>query len=496
MDKMAIKAKIIEQKWSETVRKVRIKRLEDGTISEQTTYETRIKPKTGEVYRSLSKQIDNFLNILENNDSCLSWFPLEEMSEDQIVEIAVFFIEASKETRALYVRSEHKGLSKVYYQLLNHPNEFYNSLRRQKEGNITGQNQEIEDEAWIENIEIERETNGIITKEIKSAERQIEPIIKEGPRLTDNKRVQILDAIDLVRVIISIGFDTASYELMRDELVKINDAILDSLYEERAQYKLLGLGVSYPGYCDQYIEFIYQAVNMLLFQFIIWDLTAKEKLKRIEKFKHLIGLIEASIDEDISHYNQEMHDFKKKVSPYITTRFVQYSLRKAYNEELEIILNFLRKNPPSYNQNSTPQKRISEETRKQQEICDLFSLVQKNESCYIAGEESTKNVLFHETFEDNFKYRRKTARTIVREILDDIPVDREYLWFLDMKYLRGFFHELEMPAIYDPFSDLCVQLRRLLLKPYSVADDKGTHETTHLLCSALLHGIYTSLLAG
>ncbi len=78
------------------------------------------KPKTGDDYRSLSKQINTFLEHLEEEDSPLQWLPLKDFCEQQIVDLTITFLKRPKKekNRFLYNDIKHSEIMCDYGSLM------------------------------------------------------------------------------------------------------------------------------------------------------------------------------------------------------------------------------------------------------------------------------------------------------------------------------------------------------------------------------------------
>jgi len=76
------------------------------------------EPKSGDTYRSMGLQIDNFISHIRKQDSPLSWMPIDIMSDLEISQVAVAYLQRSKKNRLLLDNIEHKGLKYDYSDLI------------------------------------------------------------------------------------------------------------------------------------------------------------------------------------------------------------------------------------------------------------------------------------------------------------------------------------------------------------------------------------------
>ena len=68
----------------------------------------------GDDYRSLSKQVDNFIIHLKKEDSPLQWLPLELMTDNEISDILIAYLDRSNENRLLLNNLDFEGMKYDY----------------------------------------------------------------------------------------------------------------------------------------------------------------------------------------------------------------------------------------------------------------------------------------------------------------------------------------------------------------------------------------------
>ena len=58
--------------------------------------------ESGDKYRSLRIQLDHFVERIEKEDSPLKWLPLENMSEEELADIADRFLDCVSKNRLFF----------------------------------------------------------------------------------------------------------------------------------------------------------------------------------------------------------------------------------------------------------------------------------------------------------------------------------------------------------------------------------------------------------
>jgi len=79
--------------------------------------------KSGEEYRSLSKQIDNFLKFMDDKTTPLYWLPIDIMTENEIAQIICSYIKRNKENktnRLLLHNLNYEGIRYNYFHFVAH----------------------------------------------------------------------------------------------------------------------------------------------------------------------------------------------------------------------------------------------------------------------------------------------------------------------------------------------------------------------------------------
>lgn len=82
---------------------------------------------------------------------------------------------------------------------------------------------------------------------------------------------------------------------------------------------------------------------------------------------------------------------------------------------------------------------------------------------------------------------RKTSTTMVREILAGITPEPQYLMFLDMKIIRGYFREKNMLKEYEIYNRICSRVKCMFLKAYSSINDVEAYRLVHRSCFEFLY---------
>lgn len=84
--------------------------------------------------------------------------------------------------------------------------------------------------------------------------------------------------------------------------------------------------------------------------------------------------------------------------------------------------------------------------------------------------------------------------TLIREINEfgikdkngEYKIDGRYLMFLDTKFIRGIFWELDILSGYKGYCDICIAIRELLLLSYKLYNEGDAYKLIRNICSGLL----------
>lgn len=417
------------------------------------------EPKSGDAYRGMSLQIDNFINHIKKQDSPLSWMPIEIMSDLEISQVAVAYLKRSEENRLLLDNIEHKGLKYDYSDLI------------------------------ATDLEKERDKESIL---------EITPVLGTFVKL------KIKEEIPPMKKVLR-NCCRGDFLLTRDYYAKWSTTILANILDEKNLIFCMGIGFTYVDYIGQYISFVESMVIESLMAFIIRNEFVHDKIAALsiieKKLPALTQMMDERVEKSRSDLIQRREHFRldNEYADMISLYYVQFLSRRAKYDEMELIYQTLLEEivsnpalfesptaPPKSNladYKSTELKRLITEgapvpqfTQKLYETQQLIEIMRATGNEYY----SSQNVLdlkpiFRELFMSNSSYRDNKAMSIARGIIrhsPNITLDAAQAMFLDAKISRGYFRQWNMMQEYAQFTRIISTFRRELLKAYAALDDR------------------------
>ena len=174
------------------------------------------KEKSGDEYRSFSKQVENIILHLLDVNSPINLLPLDIMTEDEVAQFILHIMDIQV-SREIFNNLKQPGFKKDISQLL-----------------IDTSNKESQ-----------------------------EMLRREFPTLGNLKIDEVIDNVKL-----ALRIDWFEEHInMKSNIVKISkqsDAICREIVYERELAKCIGIDIHNPGYMESYIDFVEVAVSELL----------------------------------------------------------------------------------------------------------------------------------------------------------------------------------------------------------------------------------------
>ncbi len=423
--------------------------------------------KTGDEYRSLRIQLDHFVDHINNEDSPLSWLPLEDMTEEELSDIAVQFYRRNKGNRLLFRGLSYKGIKYDYSDLL-----------------------------------IEREDR----------KREITDLATAIPELKDYHTLKITEIITNINIDL-VGARHEGYLRTAKRMLEYSDSILSEILEEKDLFKCIGLGFTNTQYIEQYIKVCERICFGTLYYFIMANPNMKdykEALSIVEdKVIDMRKTIFEKLEEEKNNYHRDVrfhldyYGTARNNSDSIMMYYVQFLNRQAWYGEWNEIFRLLpaKSVAPVKNEYVKYEKyqnkiddyilegdKVHELKRKKDECQKLLVFARNNENFWASGEDAkTVKILIREGFMEKSKYNRRTAMAVIRNILAGQEPDVTELMFLDAKILRGTFREQGYLDGFDKFVEICTLLRDIFLMPYRTINDRAAYKLVNRICYEFLY---------
>lgn len=454
MNYSKIKESVIKKRWPET------------------------EAKSGDDYRSLSKQIDNFIDHIKRADSPLHWLPLEIMTDEEIADIANTYLDRSEANRLLLNNLDYKGMKYDYSDLI---------VKDTKH-----------EELWRN-----------LTKTI--------------PQLKKYKKLNILELItEINTALVHAQYD--GYMKTAVELLKYIDLILAEILNEKNLFKCIGLGYINTEYIEQYITVCERVVEGALFFLITSNPNVSDKSDALNKVEEKLAYAYATIEKELlvakekliysRELEKEYYEADPKDSVNISLFYVQFLERKSYYEEIEKIISLLKeeiyirpdlygaaiplrdKKVDAYSKLELKEY-ICEEIKvpaydaKYDELLEFFKIADfsfNNKNMWASASNALDvKIAFREFFLSKQTYMRKTSTAMIREILERIVPESRHLMFLDMKVVRGYFREKNMLQEYEVYNRICSRVRQMFLESYRTINDEEAYRLVHRSCFEFLY---------
>ena len=131
---------------------------------------------------------------------------------------------------------------------------------------------------------------------------------------------------------------------------------------------------------------------------------------------------------------------------------------------------------------------VSDYNRKYEESKKVIGLAKDFGSFWVDEKRPLDvKIAFREFFMSKQKYHRRTAMSIVRNILSSNVPTKQELMFLNAKVVRGYFREMGLVREYKMFNRICSKIRHMFLKSYSAIDDVEAYRLIHRVCYEVLY---------
>lgn len=422
--------------------------------------------KSGDEYRSIRIQLDNFIEHIEEEGSPLKWLPIESMTEKELAEIAIKFIFRNPENRLLFNGLKYHGMKHNYDDL---------------------------------NVEI------------RENEKEQKSILKNIPELKEYKPLDIAARVYDVNAELIKARHTG-YQKTVEELGEISDNIYRAIYTENNEFIGLGLDIDNMDYIEQYIE-VCERICLGTLYFMVID------NENIPDKKDALIKIENSFNEVVNVYQHPEVDVRRSLkidrkaekdvigniirnqADTITMCYIQYLNRRDYYAELinieELIKEegFLSKPAECPDMNGYLKDYISEGRRipsfdkKLAECQRLIEIFRKYGKAWGgASDNECLKICMLEGYVSKVVYQRRRAFTVIRNILssqNDRPSKQDTM-FLDAKILHGVFREKGLTEEYDIFIRISRDVRKAFLFSYSAVVDDEIYKLIRSTCYKLL----------
>ena len=413
-------------------------------------------------YRSIKIQVDNFQKHVEQSDSPLKWMPLDIMTDIEMSQVVLAYIDRSKENRLLLDNIEHKGIKYDYTDL-------------------------------------------IATDPDK--ERGKEFILEFTPVLGTFTKLKIREEIAPMKAALR-SCKRGNFLAMRDYYANWSKTILANIIDEKRLIFCMGIGFTYVDYIEQYMSFVESMVIESLMRFIITNDFVQDKataLTIIEgKLSSLSKIMNDHVEKsenDLTRRREQFH-LDQQYADMISLYYVHFLSRRAKYDEMDIIYEALQnevtENPDLFDNPTIPDKesideyiskdlkclitegvKVPEYSKKLFEAQQLIDIMTATGYNYF----SSKNPfdvkpIFRELFMSDCTYRKNKAMSIARGILKKAPtitIEAQQAMFLDAKIARGYFRQWNMMAEYTQFTRIVSKFRMQLLRAYSALNDEHAY---------------------
>lgn len=442
--------------------------------------------KYGDDYRSLSKQIDNFIEHIKKKDSPLQWLPLDIMTDEEVADIANTYLSRNSNNRLLLNNLNYKGIKYNYKDLI------------------------------VKDLEVEKDTS---------------TILEITPKLKEHRELRIIELISEINIVL-VGAKYEGYMKTAKKLLEYIDLIRDEILNEKWLFEVMGLGYKNTNYIEQYISVCERICLGSLFFLLIENPNLPNKMEAMSKIEEKLNVVFDTIKNEIildrkkfvesRKIHQEHYNISPNEAADISQYYVQFLERKAYYNELDNIQKVLEKEiqdtPKLYGKAISPLSEktsnykdkelkayicedinVSEYKKKLEETKRIIDFAFKNNNLWGSSEDSTTlKIVFREYFMSKKTYMRKSSMTLIRNILAGERVESRELMFLNMKIIRGVFREKNMLKEYYMFSRICSRVRKMFLLSYKAINDTEAYRLVHRSCFEFLYlfgdGKYSGIL--
>ncbi len=424
--------------------------------------------KSGDEYRSYVRQIDTMIQHFHDKNTPLNWMPIDILSDQEIADFIVTFIQRRQENRLLYNNLNYTLLKYNYSDLIveSKEAEFIQKFFKDEMG-----------------YDFEKEYKTLKIKEeipwIKKAYR----FVKKG-----------------------------HYRRLIKQSVQNFKEIIRAIFDEEGLFLIMGLEVRIAHYLDDLNAVLEVLAEESLLAVIIRNDFVLNKAEILVKLENEIDELYESVDKAVIKSRTELEHVRKefRVHTYymdtISKCYAQFLFRRARYGEQEAIFELLQKEieagictaPESkyqmplniYTETEletfiTEGVRVYDFQKKLQTTKELMALAGKyNDKKTVSYEASNLKLIFRELFMGNGVYRDKKAQTItkdalayeetldkcfigektteelVEEILANKALPSVYFMYLDARIARGYFREQGMLEEFVIFNRIMIKYKK------------------------------------
>lgn len=411
-------------------------------------------PKSGNEYRSLSKQIDNLIHRFEDENLPLQWLPLDIMTEMEVAQFVSVVLDR-KGSRELFNNLKYKG------------------LKSDLDDFVVSNNNE-EEQKWMR---------------------------EEFPTLGNTKVHEVLSKI---RCKLRIDYleKNANFKQSIAYVMNYSDAIWSELERENGLANMIGLKVHNPDYLEAYADFVDGCISeILIFEILLNDRFNDKKQVLDFIWKHINRITDDAIIEYADKRKRVIKQLRDEKKIFIegieqfSEFFVSYLKRKSLYEEMDIMYKALQKEMKDFPELFvlTPNEPDDKSAYSDEEI-KAYVLLGNHVSSYKQKINETYRLLdlafasgnkwvspnsmrdvrvtFRETFISKCPYNKRQAMRIARSILNNEKSNtEEHLLFYDLKMMRGYFCEWGIAEWYGYYIKIIQKVQEQLLLAYNTVDD-------------------------
>ena len=433
-DNDVIKELVIKQEWSED------------------------EPKSGEKYRSLSKQIDNFLKFMDDKTTPLYWLPIDIMTEGEIAQIICTYIKRNndnKDNRLLLKHLDYEGVKYNYFHFV---------------------------------------------ADTPSKKQSQEIIYEITPQLRDAQPWKIKEVLHDISTLWKS--DTTYIRKLSATEHWLHD-IVRCVLDEKRMYLVLGLGFTNPRYIEEFIDVVAYAAKLVVKNMIIFNNDATKKIKDLNIINGYLSEKRPYINEYVDNSRISYRELREKFpckdnDDMLSMYFALYMQRKSLYDEIKQISSIIENDLPNFclpELGEWGDVKVSECSTQElkkllyaDNIDNISSKIDRTQTFiekYMKDGENRRNdmqtvqIMFTAIYHSKASYRRKSVNTIVRNLLDDkleLPFKNLFLLFLNMKIEQIHFLKLGLGGAFPVYSSINNKLNKLLLLPYSTWDDEEVYK--------------------
>ncbi len=411
------------------------------------------EPKSGNEYRSLSKQIDTFLNCLNDKTAPLYWLPIDVMTNAEIAQIICSFLHRNQDNRKILSQMKHYDICYDYF-------------------NFVAQN----------------------PKNIRSMKMIYKTNLPENLDMYDH---EILESINELHEIWNSDISTSAKLCKTDSYLHM---IKNGIICGKDLCKEIGIGFTSMLYLEDYITVIDYTANLVLSRIIICNDNVTDKTYNLKLIDDYLGDRESKIFKYITQSRFTFKELREKFhydedNDNLSLYFALYMNRKSLACELDKIFSLIKydlndlplpdvkidyhRKASEYSTHQLkrilldqPTRGFSEKLYKTQRFLERYLNEDKEDlSCIQRA--------FTAFYHSKSIYRKKTMPTLMRALMNDeksSTVDAVFWLYINMKLLQSHFYLLGLKDDFFVYMNIRSKLRRLLLLPYSTWDDREAYQ--------------------